>query len=731
MTFPKMLAMLALPLIVSGQRLPVTAETRAAERYRHIPSPSADPGKASLLRDEALKLLNFCLANPDSCSMSINHISGGWQRHYNANRLNVIASGIKIIPLLAYGDAVANGSVSPSMPVHRDDWTRFQSLFFSDNSTFAWYYYGQPVTLPIDTMALAMMEISDNAVPDYLLNTLGKGAMENAIRQWVPGYVDVPQSIGAISVGWGQNPYEPRSARRLLDRYSGYGSHGYRKEVDDTFTAMHNPAVMNDIRQFTCYAPPWNPPPSPCTYNPFRWITVPEFGALTRDFWMRSNTRTYNNMMTGIMEGELLPNPMRGIVRQKLEWPMAYVTPGRFRHLAAKGGALADSLGYTIRTDTSYIETAAPAPGGGPRGNRAAVTIQLRGAKLDDFNDSIELFNVAMLEEPGFAEMVMARLPNDPDQPDLMAKVNSFDVTGSPASRSLNMQFDVVNLGTAASGKPVTVSLYASDDRTLGAGDRLLGSVQVGSVAGQASIPAAISASGVSGLNRFNYAILAVDSAGTLIELDRKNNVTWEGFPITASPSNPLDLTAPMSVTYSPVAGGFSVASGAVNFDANTGSALALGDDATVSVALPFAFPFQGASYRSMFVNSDGNITFGAGEVLQDRDAIQLVSGPPRVAGLLRDLDVTAGGSIKADVRADRVVVTWSGVPEYGTSNYNTFQITLFNTGVIRCSYPNVQSTKGVVGIAKGGKVGPYNEIDLTAQLPGTFAAGAIFEEFR
>jgi hypothetical protein len=224
---------------------------RVIEALRHAPYPSADPGKPSGLRDEAIKVLNYCLANPNSCSMSINHISGGWQRHYNASRLNVIASQSKLIQLLAYGDAVANGTLSPNTLVDRDEWTRFLPRMFSFNTVAEWRAYGEPRSLTLDKLVLGMLEYSDNAMPDYLLYLLGKPAMEDAIRKWAPGYFDPPQSIGAISTSWVQNPTEPDVAYRMLDRYSGYESLGYRQDVDNYFLAMQNPAVMDEIRRFS------------------------------------------------------------------------------------------------------------------------------------------------------------------------------------------------------------------------------------------------------------------------------------------------------------------------------------------------------------------------------------------------------------------------------------------------------------------------------------------------
>ena len=200
---------------------------------------------------------------------------------------------------------------------------------------------------------------------------------------------------------------------------------------------------------------------------------------------------------------------------------------------------------------------------------------------------------------------------------------------------------------------------------------------------------------------------------------------------IQPRPAKPIDLTLPTNLTFTPIAGDFAVAFAAPGLDPTVGGALPLGDDDTEVVSLGFTFPFLGVSYGSIFVNSDGNITFGAGDSASTpRDAARLIGGPPRVAPLLADLDPSAVGSVKADVRVSSVVVTWTGVPEFGTTNSNTFQVTLDASGNITFSYSSLDATFGVVGVAEGNDEGPINEIDLTADLPGTFAAGAIFEEF-
>jgi len=200
---------------------------------------------------------------------------------------------------------------------------------------------------------------------------------------------------------------------------------------------------------------------------------------------------------------------------------------------------------------------------------------------------------------------------------------------------------------------------------------------------------------------------------------------------IQPRPGNPFDLTTPTNIRWTRVdADTFTAAFVAASFDATIGPPLPLSDDDTEPVAILFSFPFLGASYSTIHVNTDGNITLGAGDPAAPRDAARLIGGSPRIAPLFNDLNPEVGGSIHASVRATEVVITWMDVPEFGIANKNTFQLTLKNTGEIVFAYQSIDADFGVVGVAEGNDEGPINEIDLTASLPTTKDAGAIFEEF-
>jgi hypothetical protein len=160
---------------------------------------------------------------------------------------------------------------------------------------------------------------------------------------------------------------------------------------------------------------------------------------------------------------------------------------------------------------------------------------------------------------------------------------------------------------------------------------------------------------------------------------------------------------------------------------------ISLSDDDSRKVDLGFSFPFYGTSYTSVYINSDGNLTFGAGDAKTDeRSAQRFLTQAPRIAALYADLNPAGGGKVlfgKPD--QDSLVVKYEGVPLYGKSGGNTVTVTLDKTGKITIAVGSVSGSQYVVGVSKGGQGNTAAESDLSAKSAfGIAGTNAVFQSF-
>lgn len=164
---------------------------------------------------------------------------------------------------------------------------------------------------------------------------------------------------------------------------------------------------------------------------------------------------------------------------------------------------------------------------------------------------------------------------------------------------------------------------------------------------------------------------------------------------------------------------------------AAAGEFVLLGDDDSRQLALAFAFPFFGETYTSLFLNSDGNLTFGQGDSASTlRGPARAVTGPPRIMGLFTDLDPSTGGSaIRVLSTAERFVVTWINVPEYSFSGDGlpqNFQVGLFANGRMEFSYTNVSTGEAIIGIAPGARFNESLAADFSEPSTDVFSAAVV-----
>lgn len=241
---------------------------------------------------------------------------------------------------------------------------------------------------------------------------------------------------------------------------------------------------------------------------------------------------------------------------------------------------------------------------------------------------------------------------------------------------------------------------------------------------GRIGVAAAPAAEGTSSITRDAGNIAVIEDTGGIVgqlnafDLDR---MTVRFFPTTADVTR-YRFEARADDSFDPA-------------PANKGVLLqGLGDDDNRVLRFPFAFPFFGASYQQVYVNSDGNLTFNEPDsTVLDRSYGRFVGAEPRIAPLLTDLDPRAtiyGVYVYSD--STQVVVTWLNVPlysNYGAGQAQTFQVRLYSDGRIEFAYRGSTPTDAVVGISPGGTSLAPTIVDFTSGISQDFG-GAIGERF-
>ena len=177
--------------------------------------------------------------------------------------------------------------------------------------------------------------------------------------------------------------------------------------------------------------------------------------------------------------------------------------------------------------------------------------------------------------------------------------------------------------------------------------------------------------------------------------------------------------------------GGYDVRQIDAAFRTALGNRITLTDDDSVRADVSFSFQFYGSTEQTAFVNSDGNITFGEGDnASTDRSVGRLLTGPPRVAPFLADLDPSAGGGVFVNSASDQYTITWCNVRGFDTSNTTSAQATLLPDGVIELKYgTGIALADAVVGVSPG-RTSSFRTADLSTPGPTAGGAAAFGERF-
>ena len=141
--------------------------------------------------------------------------------------------------------------------------------------------------------------------------------------------------------------------------------------------------------------------------------------------------------------------------------------------------------------------------------------------------------------------------------------------------------------------------------------------------------------------------------------------------------------------------------------DPDAGTQLTLDDDDFASVTLSGGqfVSLYTVDYDTVYVGSNGYITFGQGDstyspILDNHFSL------PRISLAMTDLDPESGGTVSWQQTVESLVVTYNGVLEYGTGNINKFQVELFFDGVITMTHLQMDADwYPIVGLSQGNGV--------------------------
>jgi len=202
-----------------------------------------------------------------------------------------------------------------------------------------------------------------------------------------------------------------------------------------------------------------------------------------------------------------------------------------------------------------------------------------------------------------------------------------------------------------------------------------------------------------------------------------------EGDIIT--PANNFDLQG-LGLRFAPRGGGYDVSRIDGSFQSAIGDPITLQDDDSVSQTMSFNFTFYGVARNTVFVNSDGNLTFNVGDNASTARTLgRILAGGPRVAPFFADLDPSDGGGVYVRSGPDAFTVTWCDVPVFDSPRLTRFQTSLLRDGSIEMKFaasPAWTAVDGITALAPGG-TSSFSTVDLSA-ASSTSNAGAVGEQF-
>lgn len=154
------------------------------------------------------------------------------------------------------------------------------------------------------------------------------------------------------------------------------------------------------------------------------------------------------------------------------------------------------------------------------------------------------------------------------------------------------------------------------------------------------------------------------------------------------------------------------------------------GDNGYCDVRLLGApFPFFGTYYDTIYLGTNGYITFTKGDSSPRISPDALARELPRIAPLWADLEVNESGDIYYNRLEGRHIVTWDGAGQPAYNGLSTFQAVLYDDGRIAFVYRKVKAQASLVGISPGLSEGESQPVDLS-DPPSETISGPFFQAF-
>lgn len=239
-----------------------------------------------------------------------------------------------------------------------------------------------------------------------------------------------------------------------------------------------------------------------------------------------------------------------------------------------------------------------------------------------------------------------------------------------------------------------------------------------------------------------------------VVDVTAPTTTFWNG-------GNAPDLTQPflspsLTVPFTTSAGPLTLSGQAVHLDPGTPGGLVFsqgtqldtvpsatvtgpnGDDSSLQIFLGTsglcvqAVNFVGTTYSDIFVNSNGSVTFGAGDADFTPTVAEFVTNAPKVAGMWTDLSPNMGGTISTTASTSILTVAFTNVPSFGSPGSSNSVSIDFNAAMgsttIRAYGPSpTHAMDTLVGLTPGGGATPV-PVSFVGLLGGGLQAGTASE---